>query len=204
MRPRLLLIALPLGVAALALLAGCGGDGSSPSYGGSASTGSTSASTGGGAATVAVANNPELGEILVDGDGRTLYLFEKDESNESYCNGQCAKVWPPYTTKGDPKASEGAKAASLGTLKRDDGSTQVTYNGAPLYRYADDTQAGQANGNELDQFGAEWYALHPSGEKAEGSEGGGSAGGGQGGGGTAEGGGNGGSAGGGGGGGYGY
>jgi predicted lipoprotein with Yx(FWY)xxD motif len=195
MRARLSLTALTLGVAALVLLAGCGGDDSSPSYGGSGSSASTSASSGGAAATVAVADNPQLGEILVDGKGRTLYLFEKDESNESFCNGECASVWPPYTTKGAPKASEGAEAAKLGTLKRDDGSTQVSYNGAPLYLYTDDTQAGEANGNELDQFGAEWYALHPSGEKAEGSQGGG---------GSAEAGGSGGSAGGGGGGGYGY
>jgi predicted lipoprotein with Yx(FWY)xxD motif len=173
MRARLSLTALPLGVAALVLLAGCGGDDSSPSYGDSGSSGSTSASSGGATATVAVADNPQLGEILVDGEGRTLYLFEKDESNESYCNGECAKVWPPYTTKSGAKASEGAEAAKLGTLKRDDGSTQVTYNGAPLYLYASDTQAGEANGNELDQFGAEWYALHPSGENAEGSQGGG-------------------------------
>jgi predicted lipoprotein with Yx(FWY)xxD motif len=170
MRARISLTALPLGIAALVLLAGCGGDDSSGNSGSSVSTSPTS---GGGAATVAVADNPQLGEILVDGDGRTLYLFEKDESNESYCNGECAKVWPPYTTKGGPKASQGAEAAKLGTLKREDGSTQVTYNGAPLYLYASDTQPGEANGNEVDQFGAEWYALRPSGEKAEGSQGGG-------------------------------
>ena len=169
MRARLSLTALPLGVAALVLLAGCGGDDSSPSYGDSGSSGSTSASSG--AATVAVADNTQLGEILVDGEGRTLYLFEKDESNESYCNGECATVWPPYTTKSAPKASEGAEAAKLGTLKRDDGSTQVTYNGAPLYLYVNDKNASEASGNELDQFGAEWYALRPSGEKAEGSAG---------------------------------
>lgn len=190
MRTRLSLTALPLGVAALVLLAGCGGDDSSPSYGDSGSSGSTGAPSGGGAATVAVADNPQLGEILVDGEGRTLYLFEKDESNASNCNGKCARVWPPYTTKGGPKAGEGAEAAKLGALKRDDGSTQVTYNGAPLYLYANDTEAGEANGNELDQFGAEWYALHPSGEKAEGSQGGGGTpGGDQGGGGSASGGG---------------
>ncbi|MEK6271933.1 MAG: hypothetical protein AABM42_04715 [Actinomycetota bacterium] len=183
MRTRLSLIALPLGVTVLVLLAGCGGDDSSPSYGDSGSSRSTGASSGGGAATVAVADNPQLGEILVDGEGRTLYLFEKDESNASNCNGECAKVWPPYTTKGGPKAGEGADAAKPGTLKRDDGSTQVTYNEAPLYLYANDNQAGEANGNELDQFGAEWYALHPSGEKAEGSQGGGTPGGDQGGGG---------------------
>ena len=100
MRARFALAALPLGIAALVLLAGCGGDDSSPSYGDSGSRGSTSASSGAGAAEVAVADNPQLGEILVDGEGRTLYLFEKDQDNESRCNGECAKVWPPYTTKG--------------------------------------------------------------------------------------------------------
>ena len=168
MKARFAQTVLPLGLAAMALAAGCGGDDSSSS----ASEPASSASSGG-AATVAVADNSELGQILVDGQGRTLYLFEKDQSNQSRCNGDCAKAWPPYTTTGDPEAGEGAVTAMLGTLKRNDGSTQVTYNGAPLYLYANDTKAGEANGNELDQFGAEWYALHPSGEKAEGSQGGG-------------------------------
>ena len=119
---------------------------------------------------MAVADNSKLGQILVDAQGRTLYLFEKDESDESYCSGKCAKVWPPYTTKGGPKAGKGAEASKLGTVKRDDGSTQVTYNGSPLYLYVSDKQAGEASGNELDQFGAEWYALRPSGDKAEGDK----------------------------------
>ena len=134
MKARFAQTVLPLGLAAMALAAGCGGDDSSSS----ASEPASSASNGG-AATVAVADNPELGQILVDGEGRTLYLFEKDQSNQSRCSGACAKVWPPYTTTGDP-------------------------------------EAGDAKGNELDQFGAEWYALRPSGEKAEGDESGGGAG----------------------------
>jgi predicted lipoprotein with Yx(FWY)xxD motif len=158
-------------LAALALAAGCGGDDSSSS----GSEPASSASSGNGA-TVAVADNSELGQILVDGEGRTLYLFEKDQSNRSRCNGNCAKVWPPYTTRGDPKASEGAVTAMLGTLKRNDGSTQVTYNGAPLYLFTSDVEAGDTRGNELDQFGAEWYALRPNGEKAEGTQGGGDSG----------------------------
>ena len=89
---------------------------------------------------MAVADNSKLGHILVNAQDRTLYLFEKDESDESYCNGNCAKLWPPYTTKGGPKAGKGAEASKLGTLKRDDGSTQVTYNGSPLYLYAGDKQ----------------------------------------------------------------
>ena len=171
MKARFAQTVLPLGLAAMALAAGCGGDDSSSN----ASEPASSASSGG-AATVAVADNSELGQILVDGQGRTLYLFEKDQSNQSRCNGNCAKVWPPYTTTGDPEAGKGAVTAMLGTLKRNDGSTQVTYNGAPLYLYTSDTEDGDAKGNELDQFGAEWYALRPSGEKAEGDEGGGGAG----------------------------
>ena len=178
MKPRLSRTAIALGGVALAssLAIGCGGGGSSSTTnasGGSSeqgATASTAASTSGGAATVAVADNSKLGQILVDAQGRTLYLFEKDESDESYCSGKCAKVWPPYTTKGGPKAGKGAEASKLGTLKRDDGSTQVTYNGSPLYLYVSDKQAGEASGNELDQFGAEWYALRPSGDKAEGDK----------------------------------
>jgi predicted lipoprotein with Yx(FWY)xxD motif len=171
MKPRLSLIAIALGSVALAssLAIGCGGGGSSSTT--NAGGASTAASTSGGAATVAVADNSKLGPILVNAKDRTLYLFEKDESDESYCNGNCANVWPPYTTKGGPKAGKGADASKLGTLKRDDGSTQVTYNGAPLYLYVNDNKASEASGNELDQFGAEWYALRPSGEKAEGAAG---------------------------------
>ena len=169
MKPRLSLIAIALGGVALAssLAIGCGGGGSSSTT--NAGGASTAASTSG-SATVAVADNSKLGQILVNAQDRTLYLFEKDESDESYCNGKCAKVWPPYTTKGGPQAGKGAEASKLGTLKRDDGTTQVTYNGSPLYLYVSDKKAGEAGGNELDQFGAEWYALRPSGDKAEGDE----------------------------------
>jgi predicted lipoprotein with Yx(FWY)xxD motif len=118
-------------------------------------------------ATVDVADNPELGQVLVDSQGRTMYLFEKDESDESYCNGSCAKTWPPVTTQGMPKAGSGVSASKLTTLKRDDGTTQVVFDGHPLYLYASDTKPGDANGNGVDQFGAEWYGLHPSGEKTE-------------------------------------
>ena len=178
MKPRLSLIAIALGGVALAssLAIGCGGGGSSSTTnaargsGEQGATASTAASTSGAAATVAVADNSKLGQILVNAQDRTLYLFEKDESDESYCNGKCAKVWPPYTTKGGPKAGTGIDGAKLGTVKRDDGTTQVTYNGSPLYLYVSDKKAGEAGGNELDQFGAEWYALRPSGDKAEGDE----------------------------------
>jgi predicted lipoprotein with Yx(FWY)xxD motif len=178
MKPSLSRTAIALGGVALAssLAIGCGGGGSSSTTNASSgsseqgATASTAASISGGGATVAVADNSKLGPILVNAQDRTLYLFEKDESDESYCNGKCAKVWPPYTTKGGPKAGTGVDSSKLGTLKRDDGSTQVTYNGSPLYLYVSDKKSGETGGNELDQFGAEWYALRPSGDKAEGDE----------------------------------
>ena len=175
MRPRLSLIAIAIGAAALVagLAAGCGSSSSSTTSTSAANSGpnyqgsSASTSANGGPATISVANSSNLGPILVDAKGRTLYQFEKDESDESYCNGSCAKVWPAVTTNGAPRASNGLAASKLSTLKRDDGTTQVVFDGHPLYTYVDDKASGQAKGNELDQFGAEWYALHPNGKNAQ-------------------------------------
>ena len=77
----------------------------------------------------------------------------------------CASVWPPVS--GHPQASGGATSAHLGTITGADGTTQVTYNGHPLYTYAGDSSAGQTNGEALKQFGAEWYVLSPAGSKVE-------------------------------------
>jgi predicted lipoprotein with Yx(FWY)xxD motif len=169
MRTRLSVAGLALGLVGLVALAGCGSSDDSTSAESTAATTPSPASSasGGGTATVDVADNPELGQILVDSQGRTMYLFEKDESDESYCNGACAKAWPPVTTQGTPKAGSGVSASMISTLKREDGSTQVVFDGHPLYLYVDDAKPGDAKGNEVDQFGAEWYALHPNGENAE-------------------------------------
>jgi len=122
-----------------------------------------------------VGNAGALGKVLVDDEGRTLYLFERDEAHESYCNGACASVWPPLTTKGMPMV-EGADASKVTLVKRDDGLMQVAYEGHPLYYYQGDTEGGDAYGQEKDQFGAEWYAVSPSGDKAESGSGGGNGG----------------------------
>jgi predicted lipoprotein with Yx(FWY)xxD motif len=100
-----------------------------------------------------------------------MYLFEKDESGKSNCSGACAEEWPPVTTQGAPKAGSGVSASMISTVKRDDGSTQVVFDGHPLYLYAGDAMPGDVNGNEVVEFGAEWYALHPDGENAEEEEG---------------------------------
>jgi predicted lipoprotein with Yx(FWY)xxD motif len=125
----------------------------------------------GSAAVIDLGDNSDLGQILVDGSGRTLYLFEKDdEGDESYCSGDCAEEWPPLTTKGQPQAGDGVDAAKLTTFQREDGSTQVAYDDHPLYLYAGDESAGDANGNGIDDFGAEWYALDAGGQTVEGGE----------------------------------
>jgi predicted lipoprotein with Yx(FWY)xxD motif len=172
-------------IAILALLAalavaGCGGSSSSSSSsseengygskeGSTSTTGSSSkpASSGGAAATIGVTNvGGEAGTVLVDSKGFTLYYFKKDKGGKSACYGGCAAVWPPLTTEGAPKGMGGAQAAKLGTTKRNDGTTQVTYAGWPLYTYVTDKKPGEDNGTDVKSFGASWYPLHPNGEKA--------------------------------------
>ena len=155
-RPLVALVAL---AAAGALAAGCGnsGSGSSGGYGGAPSGGASS-----GVATVAAASS-RLGMVLVDGSGRTLYLFEKDRPDQSACSGACAAAWPVDQSSGAPKAGSGVTAALLGTITRSDNSTQVTYNHHPLYYYSGDSGAGQQNGQGVDAFGAAWFAVAPAG-----------------------------------------
>jgi predicted lipoprotein with Yx(FWY)xxD motif len=101
-----------------------------------------------------------LGKIVVDGKSHTLYLFKKDKNGKSSCSGACAQNWPPLLTKGAPKAGTGAKAGLLGTTRRSDGTTQVTYNGHPLYTFvADKGKPGSTKGQGIDAFGARWYVV---------------------------------------------
>ncbi len=167
-----------LALGAMLAVAGCGGSSSSSSgeggaYGsGGESTAAKNAksesSAGGeaGAGVVAVAKNPQLGTILVDSKGFTLYDFHKDKGGKSACYGACASTWPPLSTSAAPKAMSGAEASQLGTTKRSDGTVQVTYAGHPLYTYVADTKPGVVKGNDFSSFGAQWYALKPSGEEA--------------------------------------
>jgi predicted lipoprotein with Yx(FWY)xxD motif len=123
--------------------------------------------------------SPDLGDILVNSTGRTLYLFQKDSGTQSACTGACAAAWPPLLDKGKLTAGSGADASRLGTTTRSDGADQVTYNGHPLYLYAGDKKAGDTNGQGSTGFGASWYALSPTGVAvtAQGSSSGGGAGG---------------------------
>jgi predicted lipoprotein with Yx(FWY)xxD motif len=116
-----------------------------------------------------------LGRILVDGRGHTLYLFAKDTRGRSTCAGACAAAWPPLIAFGKPLAAGGAKPSLLGTTKRADGRLQVTYRHHPLYLFVKDAKKGETNGEEVDAFGAEWYALSPAGTRIAKAESGSSA-----------------------------
>ena len=156
---------IPVGaLAAIAIAAaGCGG--------------SSSAYTNGGGSTYDAPPKPatgtlgirqtKLGRVLVDARGDTLYLFEKDRGAKSSCYGACASIWPPLTTGGAAKVGTGVTAAKLASTKRSDGKTAITYGGHPLYTYAGDKKPGETKGQGLDQFGAEWYVLAPSGNKID-------------------------------------
>ena len=113
------------------------------------------------------ARNSSLGRILVDAQGHTLYLFEKDKRGRSACSGLCATYWPPLLTSARPMVGQGAKASLLGTARRGDGTMQVTYAGHPLYRFLEDRQPGQTAGEGLKDFGAGWYVLTSAGKKID-------------------------------------
>jgi predicted lipoprotein with Yx(FWY)xxD motif len=145
-------------IAALALSACGDDDDSSNSEGDSAGGGNDPAAT-------LVVSNTDLGDILTDGSGRTLYLFRKDSGRRSECDGACADQWPPLTVDGRPSAGRGVEQSLVGTTRRSDGSTQVTYNGHPVYRFEGDQSRGDTAGQGLNAFGAAWYVLSPAGDQ---------------------------------------
>ena len=100
----------------------------------------------------------KLGLILVNAQGRTLYLFAKDRNGRSACSGSCATFWPPLLSRSKPTAGPGVKASLLGRTRRSNGSMQVTYNRHPLYTFALDKQAGQTKGQSSLGFGGRWWA----------------------------------------------
>jgi predicted lipoprotein with Yx(FWY)xxD motif len=117
--------------------------------------------------TVVSTAKTSLGQIIVNANGRTVYLFEKDHNGKSACSGQCAAFWPPLITSGKPSVTGGAKASLIGTTRRADGRLQVTYNHHPLYTFVKDKKAGQTSGEGVNAFGAGWDAISPAGAKIE-------------------------------------
>ncbi len=143
------------------------GDDTGP-YGGSTTSeesGSASPSeeaTAEGAASLAIASDDDLGDILVDNAGMVLYLYTPDTTTESTCYDQCATAWPPLLTDtADVTAGTGMDATLIGTTERTDGTTQVTYNDHPLYYYAEDTEPGDTEGQGVNDV---WWVVNPAGD----------------------------------------
>jgi predicted lipoprotein with Yx(FWY)xxD motif len=101
----------------------------------------------------------DLGQILVDGTGRTVYTFSQDRANDPTCYDVCTKTWLPLLAKGKPGSGIGIDVAAASTVTRRDGGNQVTYKGIPLYQYAGDKADRDANGQGLNMFGGAWHVL---------------------------------------------
>ena len=114
-----------------------------------------------------VVRSSSFGRILFDGRGFVLYGFTRDPRGKSVCSGACAKAWPPYIVKAQPRAGTGVDAGRLGTVKRADGSLQATYAGRPLYYYVGDTKPGQILCQNVTEFGGVWRVVRPSGRLVE-------------------------------------
>lgn len=153
-----------IGITAVLALSACGGDTEPTTQPNTpAPTQSTPAPTLGSsprATTLNVATTP-LGQILIDAEGRTLYLFMNDTANTSTCTGGCAQTWPALLVTGAPSGGLGVEASKIGTTSRSDGGTQVTYNGHPLYHFASDSAPGDTKGQGI---GGNWFVVSPQGE----------------------------------------
>jgi len=111
--------------------------------------------------TINVFKDPILGDILVDGNGMTLYMFTKDEADKSNCNADCLAKWPPLLTQGTPVLGAGVDASLVGSTALADGTLIVTYNHMPLYFWVNDMKAGDTTGQNV---GGVWFVVNPAGE----------------------------------------
>ena len=158
---RLLAVALLAGLGLIA--AGCGGN----SYMSAPKTGVAGAQRSTSSVAVTTRKVKGLGVVLVNARGRTLYTFAKDQRRHVTCTGSCASFWPPLKWKGaaKPKAGGSAKSKLLGLDMSPAGGEVVTYNKWPLYTYAGDSGAGQANGQATNLNGGKWYVISPKGAR---------------------------------------
>jgi predicted lipoprotein with Yx(FWY)xxD motif len=138
--------------------AACGGNNNQSSEIAATAAPTTTAAQGASGTTVAVTSS-KLGNILVDGDGRTLYAFTKDKGDQSACSGGCATNWPALT--GTATAGTGVQASLLSTSMQANGDSQVTYGGRPLYYFAGDAKPGDTNGQGVGNL---WFALTADGQ----------------------------------------
>lgn len=136
--------------------------------------GSTAGATAGGASEVVITTteSEEYGKFLTDAEGRPVYILEAEDqaqgADASACEGECAQVWPPVLAEGDtPQAQGEADAGMLSMTERPDGTSQVTYDGKPLYYYEKDEGQAAPTGQDVHDEWGEWYLLQPTGETVE-------------------------------------
>ena len=146
-----------------AFAAACGGGGSSSNSAATSSSSAPAVSSAGGSGVTVATRSGSHGTYLADGGGKTLYLFEADKNGTSTCTGECAKFWPPLTSSSTASAGSGVTQSMLGTTKRSDGTTQITYANHPLYYFAEDKSAGDTKGQGLNLSGGLWYLVSPQG-----------------------------------------
>ena len=114
-----------------------------------------------------VADESDLGRVLFDANGQVVYVFEIDRRDRSNCtSAECVKAWPPVLTENPPSAGPGVDAELLGTIRRDDGTLQVTYNGRPLYFYEHEGP-GEIKCHNVSLHGGLWWVVTPRGEPAD-------------------------------------
>jgi predicted lipoprotein with Yx(FWY)xxD motif len=116
------------------------------------------------AGTTITLRDSEFGPMLFDAGRQAIYIFERDSRGRSACYGECAKAWPPVLTDGEPEADDGVKPSLLGTIKRRDGHTQVTYAGRPLYFYAHE-DPGVVLCHNVNLNGGYWWAVGADGNR---------------------------------------
>ncbi|HEY2792767.1 MAG TPA: hypothetical protein VGJ28_10440 [Micromonosporaceae bacterium] len=119
----------------------------------------TTAKSAAASATVMTKTGP-AGTYLVDGSGRSLYLYTPDTTNVPTCTGGCAQIWPPLISSGAPTAGPGVSATMLSLSKLSNGTTQVAFNGHPLYYFSGDTAPGDTKGQGVMNI---WFLVAPSG-----------------------------------------
>jgi predicted lipoprotein with Yx(FWY)xxD motif len=103
------------------------------------------------------------GPILVDGHGRTLYLFTHDAAGTSRCAGTCARAWPPYIVASGGRAGDGAHTSLVAITRRTDGSSQLIYDRHPLYYYIGDRSPGEILCQDVEEYGGHWWVVSPAG-----------------------------------------
>jgi predicted lipoprotein with Yx(FWY)xxD motif len=143
-----------MAVMACALVGACGGESAEPAPGGQEPAEEPPAIE---------LRSSDFGEILVDPQGMTLYMFVPDveKGGRPTCYEECADAWPALEATGEPTAGAGLKDSALGTVKRTDGTTQVTYNDLPLYLFSGDKSPGDTKGQSLNDV---WWVVSPAGK----------------------------------------